>query len=50
MTKCLGMSCGGPCRSTKFQQSALPSLTICLIMLLQVFEQVTETLMTFQLI
>jgi hypothetical protein len=27
------MSCGGPCRSTKFQQSTLPSLRICTIML-----------------
>jgi hypothetical protein len=33
MTKCLGMSCGGLCRSTKSQQSTLPSLSICTIML-----------------
>jgi hypothetical protein len=33
MTKCLGMSCGGLCRSTKFHQSTLPSLRICTIML-----------------
>jgi hypothetical protein len=26
MTKCLGMSCGGLCRSTKSHQSTLPSL------------------------
>jgi hypothetical protein len=50
MTKCLGMSCGGPYRSTKFQQSTLPPLRICMIMLWQVFEQVTETLMTSRVI
>jgi hypothetical protein len=32
-TKCLGMSCGGFCRSTKSLQSTLPSLRICTIML-----------------
>jgi hypothetical protein len=31
--KVLGMSYGGPCRSTKSQQSTLPSLRICTIML-----------------
>jgi hypothetical protein len=33
MTKCLEMSCGGLCRSTKFHRSTLPSLGICMIML-----------------
>jgi hypothetical protein len=33
MTKCLGMSYGGLCRSTKSQQSTLPSLRICTIIL-----------------
>jgi hypothetical protein len=33
MTKCLGMSCGGLCRSTKSHQSTLPSLRIRTIML-----------------
>jgi hypothetical protein len=33
MTKCLGRSCGGLCRSTKSQQSTLPSLRMCTIML-----------------
>jgi hypothetical protein len=33
MTKCLGMSCGGLCRSTKSQQSILLSLRICTIIL-----------------
>jgi hypothetical protein len=50
MTKCIWMSCGGLCRSIKSYQSTLPSLRICTIMLWQVFEQVTQTLMTFQLI
>jgi hypothetical protein len=39
MTKCLGISCGGLCRSTKSHQSTLPSLRICTIMLWQVFKQ-----------
>jgi hypothetical protein len=43
MTKCLGKSCSGLCRSTKSQQSTLPSSRICTIMLWKVFEQVTNT-------
>jgi hypothetical protein len=50
MTKWLEISCGGLCRSTKSQQSTVLSLKICTIILWQVFEQVMETLMTFQLI
>jgi hypothetical protein len=33
ITKCLEMSCGVLCRSTKSHQSTLPSLRICTIML-----------------
>jgi hypothetical protein len=47
MIKWLGMSCGGPCKGTKSQQSKLSSLSICTIMLCQVSEQVTKTQMTF---